>query len=51
MPYRMESEIAADLRAFCSSIWCYRGNVMTPKWKDVDTSERYLTIIFSVLVS
>jgi len=20
------------------SVWCYRGNVVTPKWKDVDTN-------------
>ena len=28
----------ADFRTGSFSVWCYRGDVATPKWKDVDTS-------------
>ena len=31
------------------SIWCYRGNhVPTPAWKDLDTGESRLPVVFSV---
>jgi len=29
---------SADFRDFSIPIWCYRGNVATPKWRDVDTN-------------
>ena len=43
--YFRESDSVADFRAGSFSVWCYRGNVATPKWKDVDTSEGHFTII------
>ena len=39
---------SADFRAYSDSVWCYRGNIVTPKWKDVDTSESHLTIVYLV---
>ena len=35
----------ALFQALRFSVWCYRGNVVTPKWKDDDTSESHLKII------
>jgi len=29
---------SANFRSLGQSVWCYRGNVVTPKWKDVDTN-------------
>ena len=46
MAYSQVSDFAANLRAVNSFVWCYHGDLMTPKWKDVDTGESYLTIIF-----
>jgi len=37
------SDSGADFRAVSFSLWCYRGNVATPKWKDVDT-KNYTTL-------
>ncbi|KAF8805122.1 hypothetical protein BYT27DRAFT_7258239 [Phlegmacium glaucopus] len=34
--YSRESESAADFRSGTFSVWCYRGDVATPKWTDVD---------------
>ena len=45
MPYCRISDSAAKLRFVNSCVWCYRGDVVTPKWKDVDTSESYLTLL------
>ena len=28
-----------SLDDYSTSVWCYRGNVMTPNWRDIDTSE------------
>jgi len=36
--FRMPSDSTALFRALTFSVWCYRGNVVTPKWKDVDTN-------------
>ncbi|KAF8805121.1 hypothetical protein BYT27DRAFT_7105301 [Phlegmacium glaucopus] len=36
--YSRESESAADFRSGTFSVWCYRGDVATPEWKDVDTN-------------
>jgi len=36
--YFRESGSTADFRAGSFSVWCYRGNVVSPKWKDVDTN-------------
>ncbi|KAF8805120.1 hypothetical protein BYT27DRAFT_7243300 [Phlegmacium glaucopus] len=36
--YFRESESAADFRSGTFSVWCYRGDVATPKWKDIDTN-------------
>ncbi|KAF8805180.1 hypothetical protein BYT27DRAFT_7192857 [Phlegmacium glaucopus] len=35
--YFRESELATNFRSGTFSVWCYRGNVGTPRWKDVDT--------------
>jgi len=34
--YFRESASPNDFRSGSFSVWCYRGNVATPKWKDVD---------------
>jgi len=36
--FRTPSSSAALFRALSLSVWCYRGNVVTPRWKDVDTN-------------
>jgi hypothetical protein len=35
--YFRESSSSADFKAGSFYVWCYRGNIATPKWKDVDT--------------
>jgi hypothetical protein len=48
--YYKYSNAAANFRSVNFSIWCYRGNIVTPKWEDIDTSESHLTNhLFSVL--
>ncbi|KAF8805123.1 hypothetical protein BYT27DRAFT_7243303 [Phlegmacium glaucopus] len=37
-PYYKESESVADFRSGTFPVWCYRGDVATPKWKDIDTN-------------
>jgi len=32
------SSNSATFRTFRQNVWCYRGNVVTPKWRDVDTN-------------
>ena len=44
--YHRSLDISDDLQAVAFSFWCYRGNLVTPMWKDVDASESLLTIIF-----
>ena len=46
----MVSDSTSDFR-YSDSIWCYRGKVVNPKWKDVDTGESHLTAhhLFNVL--
>ena len=44
-PYFMISG-SPDFRALSRSVWCYRGNVVTPEWRDVDTGESHHTIIY-----
>ena len=40
----------AHFRALNFCVWCYRGNIATPMWKDVDTSESsHINHLFSVL--
>jgi hypothetical protein len=36
-PYFRKSNSKNDLKGACIYMWCYRGAVVTPKWKDVDT--------------
>ena len=38
--YFRDSSSAADFGARSFSVWCYRGNVVTPKWRDVDAGEK-----------
>ena len=40
--YFKESSSKSDFRCGSISVWCYRGNIATPKWKDVDTGESHL---------
>jgi len=35
--YFRESDLVSDFKSGSFSVWCYRGNVATPRWKDVDT--------------
>ncbi|KAF9047806.1 hypothetical protein BJ165DRAFT_1403442 [Panaeolus papilionaceus] len=35
--YFRESESKSEFRSASFSVWCYRGTVAEPKWKDVDT--------------
>ena len=44
--YRSFFGSATRFRSLNISVWCYRGNVATPMWKDVDRSESHLTIIY-----
>lgn len=37
--YFRESDSKADFKSASFSVWCYRGLVEEPKWKDVDTSK------------
>jgi hypothetical protein len=39
--YSWHSRSRVDKPSDILSLWCYRGNAVTPKWKDVDTSESY----------
>ena len=36
-PYFRESENRNEFKDASFSIWCYRGAVAEPRWKDVDT--------------
>jgi len=36
--YFRESGSVADFKAGSFSVWCYRGTIEPPKWKDVDTN-------------
>jgi len=36
--YYTSSDTAADFQAVAFSVWCYRGNVVTPMWEDVDAN-------------
>ena len=48
--YYTSSDTADDFQAVAFSVWCYRGNVATPMWEDIDASESPLTInLFGVL--
>ena len=37
--YFRETEFLTDLKSISFSVWCYRGMVANPKWKDVDTGK------------
>ena len=37
----------ADFRTVSLSVWCYRGDVATPKWYDVDTGESSYSFLIS----
>ena len=42
------SDSVAYFRGLRFSVWCYRGNVPSPKWKDVDTGEsQFYNYLFS----
>jgi len=36
--YYRESSTTADFRAGSYHVWCYRGNIVPPKWHDIDTN-------------
>jgi hypothetical protein len=35
--YFRETEYLNDFKSISFSVWCYRGKVASPKWKDIDT--------------
>ena len=39
--YFRETESLAEFKSISFSVWCYRGSVVNPKWKDVDTGKFY----------
>lgn len=43
--YFRETEYLNDFKSISFSVWCYRGKVASPKWKDVDTGKFAETII------
>ena len=43
--YGSQSDSVSFFRSIDTSVWCYRGNIVTPKWKDIDTGESHLRII------
>jgi hypothetical protein len=45
--YTQYRDSTADFRSVTISIWCYRGNIATPRWKDVDTGESSYNYLFS----
>ena len=46
--YSNVSNSATYFRTLSDSVWCYRGNAFTPKWKDVDTGETDISIVYLV---
>ena len=38
-PYTLDRETLDGFKSISISVWCYRGNVVNPKWKDVDTGK------------
>ena len=45
--YIWETDSKHSIADFRSTIWCYRGHVVNPKWEDVDTSESSHNHLFS----
>jgi len=37
-PYYIDSDEFMPSGSFSNSVWCYRGNVATPNWRDIDTN-------------
>ena len=37
--YFRETENLNDFKSILFSVWCYRGNVAKPMWKDIDTGK------------
>ena len=47
--YFRESESKSEFKGASFSVWCYRGAVIAPKWKDVDT-RKLLFLRLSLIV-
>ena len=37
--YFRETQTLDEFKSILFSVWCYRGSVVDPKWKDVDTGK------------
>lgn len=37
--YFRETEFLHEFKSVLFSVWCYRGSMADPKWKDVDASK------------
>ncbi|KAF8959231.1 hypothetical protein BDZ97DRAFT_1906233 [Flammula alnicola] len=47
--YFRESESKSEFKGASFSVWCYRGAVADPKWKDVDNSKPSFFLVIWVL--
>ena len=49
--YFRESESKNDFKGASFNVWCYRGAVADPKWKDVDTSSVFIPVSAMLFIS
>ena len=48
--YFRETESLRDFKSVFFTVWCYRGSVADPQWKDIDTGKFFLNCFFRYLI-